>query len=58
VQTEPGDMLANAIRRNVVLNVEKLKTSAPILNTFVDARKIRVIGGIYELESGRVDFLT
>jgi carbonic anhydrase len=57
VQNEPGDMLANATRRNVMLNVEKLKTSAPILNSFVNDKKIRVIGGIYELKSGRVDFL-
>jgi carbonic anhydrase len=57
-QNETGDMLANAIRRNVMLNIEKLKTSAPILSSFVDDKKIRVIGGIYELRSGRVDFLT
>jgi carbonic anhydrase len=58
VQDEPGDMLANAIRRNVILNVEKLKNAAPILKSFADEKKIRVIGGIYRLKSGRVDLLT
>jgi carbonic anhydrase len=56
VQNNPGEMLANAIRRNVVLNVEKLKTAAPILSSLVDDKKIHVIGGIYELKSGRVNF--
>jgi carbonic anhydrase len=57
VQGEPGDMLENAIRRNVLLNVEKLQTSAPILNTFVDNKKVRVVGGIYKLASGKVELL-
>ncbi len=54
VQGKPGDMLANAIHSNVTLNVEKLKTAAPILNTFVDNKKLRVVGGIYRLDTGRV----
>jgi len=57
VQGQPGDMLANAIRRNVNLNVEKLRTMAPILKAFVDDKKVRVVGGIYALKSGRVEFL-
>jgi carbonic anhydrase len=57
VQGEPGDMLDNAVRRNVMLNVEKLKTAEPILSTFVDNKKIRVVGGIYKLASGRVELL-
>jgi len=57
VQGETGDILDNAIRRNVILNVEKLKTSGPILNTFVDNKKVRVVGGIYKLASGKVELL-
>jgi carbonic anhydrase len=56
-RTETGDMLANAIRRNVVLNVEKLKRAAPILSAAADAKKIRVVGGVYELGSGRVNLV-
>jgi len=54
VAGQGGDMLANAIRRNVVLNVEKLKATAPILKSFVDDKKIKVVGGVYELKTGRV----
>ncbi len=56
-QGERGDILDNAIRRNVMLNVERLATAAPILNAFVDEKRIRVVGGIYKLESGKVELL-
>ena len=53
----PGDLPVNATRRNVVRNVEKLKTAAPILDTFVKDKKLRVVGGVYQLGSGRVDLI-
>ena len=54
---EPGDLLANAIRENVLLNVEKLKTASPILSQYVADKKIRVVGGIYKLKDGRIEWL-
>jgi len=57
VQGAPGDLLANAIRRNVALNVEKLMATGPILKSFLDDKKIRVAGGVYELTSGRVELI-
>jgi carbonic anhydrase len=57
VKNDAGDMLTNAIRRNVALNVDKLKSAAPILNSFVNDKKIRVVGGIYELKSGKVEVI-
>src|ERR1700730_14183921 len=57
VQGEPGDMLENAIRRNVMLNVEKLRAAGPILNALVEDQKLRVVGGIYKLASGKVELL-
>jgi carbonic anhydrase len=53
-----GDLLDNAIERNVKLNVERLKHAAPILKSFVDGQKLRVVGGVYELKSGRVRLVT
>jgi carbonic anhydrase len=58
VQGSPGNLPENATRRNVMLNVEKLKTAAPILKSFTYDKKIRVVGGIYRLKSGRVELLT
>jgi carbonic anhydrase len=57
VQGAPGEVLANAIRRNVTLNVEKLKTGSPILKSFVEGKKMQVVGGVYQLRSGRVELL-
>jgi len=57
VQDQPGDLLTNAIRRNVAVNVEKLKAAAPMLKAAAADKKIRVVGGIYALKSGRVDLL-
>jgi carbonic anhydrase len=57
-QGQSGDLLANAIRRNVMLNVDRLKNAAPILSAFAGDNKIRVVGGIYELKTGQVQLLS
>lgn len=54
---EPGDLLANAIRENVLLNVQKLQSASPILSDAVGQGKIKVVGGIYKLKDGRVEWL-
>jgi len=55
---EPGDLLANAIRENVRLTVEDLKTATPVLTRYVAEEKIRVVGGIYQLKTGGIDWLS
>jgi len=55
--SEQGDLLANAIRENVLLNVEKLKMASPILSDYVKDGKVQVAGGIYKLKDGRVEWL-
>ena len=57
VQGKPGDLLANAIRSNVAINVDRLKTATPILKAAVDDNKLRIVGGVYELKTGRVALL-
>lgn len=56
--TESGDLLQNAIRENVLLNVEKLKRATPVLSSYVDQNKVRVVGGIYKLADGHVEWLS
>jgi carbonic anhydrase len=53
---QSGDMLENAIQANVRLNVEKLKTASPVISKLVEQGKVRVVGGIYRLATGHVDF--
>jgi len=54
---ESGDLLDNAIRENVLLNVEKLKMATPILSQYVAANKVLVAGGIYKLADGHIQWL-
>jgi carbonic anhydrase len=51
----PGDPLDNAIRQNVIDNVDKLKSATPILSSAVEQRKLKIVGGIYRLRDGRVE---
>jgi carbonic anhydrase len=54
---QPGDQLENAIRRNVVDNVAKLRAATPILSAAVEGRKLRIVGGIYRLKDGKVELI-
>jgi carbonic anhydrase len=53
-QDQPGDLLDNAVKQNVMLNVRKLRTVGPILSEAVQRGKLQVAGGIYSLDTGRV----
>jgi carbonic anhydrase len=57
VLDKPGDTLKNAIRQNVILNVEKLKTAAPILSKAVEEKKVGVVGAVYNLANGRIEMV-
>lgn len=56
-QGKPGDLLDNAITQNVIDNVQKLKSAAPILSAQVAQGKLRVVGAVYRLADGRVDII-
>ena len=52
-----GEVLDKAIRQNVVDNVGKLKSAAPILNAAVEQGKLKIAGGIYRLTTGTVELI-
>lgn len=52
-----GQVLDKAIRQNVVDNVAKLKSAAPILSAAVEQGKLKIAGGIYRLTTGTVDLI-
>jgi carbonic anhydrase len=54
---EPGDRLANAVRANVRRGVERLKGLEPILAPAVRSGSLRIVGGVYKLETGKVVLL-
>ncbi|WP_298253562.1 carbonic anhydrase [Bradyrhizobium sp.] len=55
--SQSGDALDNAIRQNVIDNVAKLRSAAPILSAAVGEKKLKVVGGIYRLKSGKVEMV-
>ncbi len=55
---EGGDqVLGHAIEANVRRNVERLRRAQPILAQRVTAKKLEVVGAVYDLASGRVELL-
>jgi carbonic anhydrase len=57
VQDEPGDLLDNAIRANIELGVERLRTAEPDLAPAMASGTLTIAGGYYDLASGEVSFL-
>ena len=54
VKGKPGDPLDNAIRANVDVGVQRLKTLKPIVAPAVAQKRVKVVGGVYDLKTGRV----
>jgi carbonic anhydrase len=54
VRGKTGNRLANAIEENVELNVTALIAATPILSKAVSDKTLRVVGGVYDLASGKV----
>ena len=58
VRSQGGSIVDNAIRANVLLNVQRLQTAEPILAGLVKENRVKVVGGIYDLASGKVTILS
>jgi carbonic anhydrase len=54
---QPGDLLTNAVKVNVRLNVDRLKTATPILSKAVEEKKLMVVGAYYDLATGVVSLV-
>lgn len=57
MKKHPKDLENTAVRENVRLNVATLQNSTPILRKLVQSQKLRVVGGVYDLKTGRVDLV-
>ena len=58
VSGQPGDLLANATRKNVIDTVAKLKAATPILSAAVEKGTIKIVGGVYRLGDGKIEMVT
>jgi carbonic anhydrase len=55
---QPGDNLEQrATIANVRYNVERLQTAEPILSDLVSKGELRVVGGVYDLATGKVSLV-
>jgi carbonic anhydrase len=52
-----ANLLEAATEANVRLNVERLKRATPILSERAAGKKLTVVGGVYELATGKVKLL-
>jgi len=56
-RTMTGDKVENAVRANVQLVVKQLRSSTPILSELVAHNKLKIVGGVYSLDTGKVAWL-
>jgi carbonic anhydrase len=56
-RTQPGDLLDNAVKANVAMVVQQLKSSGPILSELVQKGDLSIEGAIYDLDDGEVTVL-
>ena len=53
----PGGNLGDAIANNVRLQAQLLRRSSPVIKELVARGALRIVGGVYDLDSGRVRLL-
>jgi carbonic anhydrase len=56
-EKHPDDLLDASIRENVKLQVEQLKALEPVLAKRVREGSLKIVGALYHLDSGTVEFL-
>ncbi len=57
VKDQPGDAVENAVVANVQYQIERLNRSK-LLNKQVESGKLKIVGGRYDLDTGRVTIIT
>lgn len=49
--------VAKTVENNVKLTIERIREKSPILKEMEDANEISIVGGVYNLHSGKVEML-
>ncbi|MGV0102403.1 carbonic anhydrase [Nostoc sp. DSM 114167] len=52
-----GDKLENACKANILAQIEKLKSST-VLSELIKAEKLKIVGGYYDLDTGRISLVS
>jgi carbonic anhydrase len=56
-QGQPGNTLENACQANILIPIEKLKSS-PVISELIKANKLKIVGGYYDLDTGKVSLFS
>jgi carbonic anhydrase len=56
-KTQKGDEVENAVRINVAMQVQQLENLEPVLTKAVQNKNLKIVGAVYNLETGTVEFL-
>jgi carbonic anhydrase len=51
-----NESVQKVAEKNVQLTVEQIRAQSPVLETLIQAGDIGIIGGMYDVETGRVEF--
>lgn len=52
-----GNLVVASTIENIKINVANLKQSTPLLRKLVEEKKLKVVGGLYHLDTGRVELV-
>jgi carbonic anhydrase len=55
--SNPEDLLRAATEENVRRQVQRLRTISPVINTAQEAGLVKVVGAIYDMDTGKVHLL-
>jgi carbonic anhydrase len=58
VHGKPGDFVENAVRESALRTAKKIAHKSHIVSQLVKATKVKVVAASYNLDDGRVEFLT
>lgn len=53
----PGDLIDNAVKVNVAMEVRQLQSLEPVLTKLIKNGSLKIVGAVYNLANGQVEFL-
>ncbi len=53
----PGDLIENAVKINVAIEVKQLQSLEPVLTKAIKNGSVKIVGAVYNLSTGQVEFL-
>jgi len=57
IDKQSKNRIDDVVKMNVIQNVKELKKQTPILSRLVAEKKLLVVGGVYNLKTGKVDMV-